>query len=275
MSVRAPARLAPLQTEEKNEESFGPGFQNLIVTAPEFAGRVASGAPLLSYSGLGYYHSAGTVFPTRYFAPLHLPSGAVVIYIQCFVRDTSVANDVFLTFQEQTFDFSSGDPNLTFVDSWSSGGSGGYQVPVSNGNLNYTIRLNEGSIRRTYYLSADLASDTALQACRVNWQRTVSPAPVSPTFGDVPTNYIYFRAIEALAAAGITSGCPNGNFCPGPFVREDLETGSRDGAGFRRPLPCSDSGRRNGTRPNRQESCFASPPATNSRSAPGPSSLAL
>jgi hypothetical protein len=39
-----------------------------------------------------------------------------------------------------------------------------------------------------------------------------------PTFGDVPTNYAYFRAIEALAASGITGGCGSGNFCPNQNV---------------------------------------------------------
>ena len=34
------------------------------------------------------------------------------------------------------------------------------------------------------------------------------------TFADVQTDFIFFRAIENLAAAGITGGCTPGNFCP-------------------------------------------------------------
>jgi hypothetical protein len=34
------------------------------------------------------------------------------------------------------------------------------------------------------------------------------------SFGDVPPSHPFFRFIEAFAAAGITSGCGGGNFCP-------------------------------------------------------------
>lgn len=46
------------------------------------------------------------------------------------------------------------------------------------------------------------------------WKRTVSPAPPSPTFTDVPTTDPGFQYIEALAASGITAGCGGGNYCP-------------------------------------------------------------
>jgi len=35
---------------------------------------------------------------------------------------------------------------------------------------------------------------------------------------DVPTTHRCFRAIEALAASGITTGCGSGNFCPNQNV---------------------------------------------------------
>jgi hypothetical protein len=46
------------------------------------------------------------------------------------------------------------------------------------------------------------------------WKRSVSPAPGSPTFNDVPLNHPFFQYIEALAASGITGGCGSGNYCP-------------------------------------------------------------
>ena len=48
----------------------------------------------------------------------------------------------------------------------------------------------------------------------IGYKLTVSPAPGSPTFGDVPTNHPFFQYIEALAASGITGGCGSGNYCP-------------------------------------------------------------
>ncbi len=42
---------------------------------------------------------------------------------------------------------------------------------------------------------------------------TANP-PATPTFGDVPTTHVFYPAIEAAAAAGITTGCGDGDFCP-------------------------------------------------------------
>ena len=47
------------------------------------------------------------------------------------------------------------------------------------------------------------------------------PPPCSGVFPDVPCSSPFAPWIEALAAAGITSGCGNGNFCPQNPVRRD------------------------------------------------------
>ena len=52
----------------------------------------------------------------------------------------------------------------------------------------------------------------------VYYRLQISGAPATPTFGDVPASHTYFKAIEALAASGITGGCGNGNFCPANYV---------------------------------------------------------
>jgi hypothetical protein len=55
------------------------------------------------------------------------------------------------------------------------------------------------------------------------WHRSVSPAPGTATFGDVPTNHPFFQFIEALAASGITGGCGAGNYCPdAPLTRGQM-----------------------------------------------------
>jgi hypothetical protein len=64
------------------------------------------------------------------------------------------------------------------------------------------------------YVNTSGAGNASFHAVRIYYKLQVSPAPATATFADVPTNYIYFRAIEALAASGITSGCGGGNFCP-------------------------------------------------------------
>jgi hypothetical protein len=49
----------------------------------------------------------------------------------------------------------------------------------------------------------------------------VPPAPTGAVFGDVPTGTFAAAWIEALAAAGVTSGCGGGNYCPNGAVTRD------------------------------------------------------
>jgi hypothetical protein len=58
----------------------------------------------------------------------------------------------------------------------------------------------------------------------------------STGFADVPTNYWAAAWIKQLAADGITSGCGNGNYCPGaPVTRAEMAVfllRSKHGAGY-------------------------------------------
>jgi hypothetical protein len=57
----------------------------------------------------------------------------------------------------------------------------------------------------------------------IAFRLTVSPAPGSPTFGDVPMSHPFFQYIEALAASGVTGGCGSGNYCPdAPLTRGQM-----------------------------------------------------
>lgn len=58
------------------------------------------------------------------------------------------------------------------------------------------------------------AGSTNFLAVRVWYYLAVSEPPNAPAFLDVPTNNPYYQFVEALAAAGITSGCGAGNYCP-------------------------------------------------------------
>ena len=42
--------------------------------------------------------------------------------------------------------------------------------------------------------------------------------PATPTFTDVSPSHLFYRYIEALAAAGVTAGCGGGNYCPDAAV---------------------------------------------------------
>ena len=68
-----------------------------------------------------------------------------------------------------------------------------------------------GPVERPYLvLDVEAAPSPLTQffiGAQVVWKRTVSPAPDTATFNDVPTNHPLFQYIEALAASGITGGC--------------------------------------------------------------------
>jgi hypothetical protein len=67
----------------------------------------------------------------------------------------------------------------------------------------------------SYYVTATLhTTNQSLGGARIAWHRSISPAPGTATFGDVPTSHPFYQFIEALAASGITGGCGGGNYCP-------------------------------------------------------------
>ena len=72
-----------------------------------------------------------------------------------------------------------------------------------------------------YYIRIDVnpgGSETAicLMGVRLYWWRQISPSPSTATFNDVGIGHWAFQFVEALAASGITRGCPDGPnlYCP-------------------------------------------------------------
>jgi hypothetical protein len=45
--------------------------------------------------------------------------------------------------------------------------------------------------------------------------------PATPTFGDVPTNFMFYDWIEEFSAQGFTAGCGGGNYCPNSAVTRE------------------------------------------------------
>ncbi len=87
-------------------------------------------------------------------------------------------------------------------------------IQVDNAAKVYTIELS---------LDPGAGDLIAFGHARVRYRLQVSPAPATGTFGDVPTDHLFFRYIEALAAAGITGGCGGGNYCPSnPVTRGQM-----------------------------------------------------
>jgi ELWxxDGT repeat protein len=76
---------------------------------------------------------------------------------------------------------------------------------ASSGPLSYSIGTS-----KAFFVADDGTTGAEL------W--TVPRRALDPTFTDVPSTYWAWKFIESLAASGVTSGCGDGDFCPGDFV---------------------------------------------------------
>jgi S-layer homology domain len=72
----------------------------------------------------------------------------------------------------------------------------------------------QGQANVTFQTYVQLPTSNGLGAVRIFWRRRISPAPGSPSFGDVPASDAAYQYIEALVASGVTAGCGGGNYCP-------------------------------------------------------------
>jgi len=84
-------------------------------------------------------------------------------------------------------------------------------------NLGSPIEID--NTNNTYYFEVQLPAgcdDLTFRAARAAYRLQVSQAPLAATFDDVPLGHPQRQFVEALAAAGITSGCATvpARYCP-------------------------------------------------------------
>ena len=171
------------------------------------------------YTGFGYYYHVSGASNTLE-APVQLPTGVEIEYLDLYYYDASTTHDldVFLVA------FSGGTPQTgvpaqSTLASIHTSGAGGYQYAISFLTPPYTVNNNVAYDAGAAQLAVQLAdsssfgaSDLSFKAVDLWWLRQVSAPPSTPTFTDVPTNHPFFQFVEALAAADITVGYPDGRF---------------------------------------------------------------
>ncbi len=179
----------------------------------------------LTFVGNGLSQPNVTGF--AYWAPVNLPEGAVIDFLDLYACDTNPT--VHMTAWLTGY---SGSANPATTEFWGvysqqySGNGCQYQLsaPPSppfvvnndvefNGGYDYVINLAFGATDGTHLF----------KGVDIWWKRQVSPAPVSASFSDVPTSSPIFKFVEALYASGITAGCGGGKFCPdAPLTRGQM-----------------------------------------------------
>lgn len=181
--------------------AFTPGDSGIVYNTSGSIGRAVSAAGGHFYSGLD------------------IPAGAIIDFI-----GFNNLND--------------GTPNIMAIHLWERDESGSLTDVFDLDNTPHTswstdINAVPAAIMwQGTAISGNLILDMEIDASsntqyfgqvEVHWKRTVSPAPATATFTDVPTTHPFFQFIEALASSGITGGCGGGNYCPNnPVTRGQM-----------------------------------------------------
>jgi len=184
----------------------------------------------LDYGRGGRYHTAGAVLD--FVAPLHLPAGALVVYLELDGHDSNAAAQVYGSFtacnyyaEGCTYHPATGSsvgndctvPGFICSGVAATPGSG---VLITSGLAADGIVIDNFVGEYSLLAETKNASDGTVQigGMIVGYVLQVSPAPGTATFPDVPTSDFGFQYIEALVASGITGGCGGGLYCPDNFV---------------------------------------------------------
>ncbi len=164
----------------------------------------------LAIDGGGFYHAEGSDPNPWFMATVRIPNGAMWDGVTIFYYDNDASNDLeFAVFRDY------GVNNEQQVTQVFSSGQPGYASDY------LPVGLTTDHANNFYVVGFNIAISGSLQfrAARIEYHLQISPAPLTATFSDVPTNYWAFRHIEALASSGISAGCGGGNFCPESYVK--------------------------------------------------------
>jgi hypothetical protein len=200
-------------------QAYGTGSQSTMVPAAAFRGR-STGDPFSS--------DGATVTPTAgnsstMVAPIQLPNGAILESVRLLLTSNDPFN--FTGASVRTFGFGTATAVTCGPDTvWSGsvGTSAGQTTMTLTGTpleISAKTFCTQDEAWAQYFIEANLPSEfVSLSGAVLIWHRQVKAAPLGQTFDDVPPNDPFFRAIEALAASGITTGCGGNNFCPNDVV---------------------------------------------------------
>jgi len=181
----------------------------------------AYGSP--TYFSYGYLAPMAGVAGAIVMAPVILPSGVALDFLDLYFYDNDPNNDICAIFY--AFPADNGPP-ATIATTCSSGAPGyDYAPAVASGTINNNVEYGGGAHYEIWAYDFAPSGDLAFKAVDIWWHRQVSPAPATATFNDVPTNHPFFQFVEALVASGITVGCQASPplYCPdAPLTRKQM-----------------------------------------------------
>jgi len=162
-------------------------------------------------------------------APVHLPAGASVQYIEIDYYDGSASGEVqanlgVCDITGESCAFQATDAGCATSICSGVGFAPGFSLSSGSFSTPFTV---DNFLAKYELFAGNTSPDgsTAISQIIIGYRLQVSAAPALPTFTDVPTNSIYYQFIEALAAAGITGGCNQVplQYCPDrPITRAEM-----------------------------------------------------
>ncbi len=186
------------------------------------------------YAASGYVGPSGTS-QADYWTQLDLPNGAAIDYVYAVLYDYDPNGYWSFTFKGYEGAAFSGSPHIVTWQggSTSAGGQPGYTAIQLYPNPPIVVHewadLNDDGTQDVVSYNLELEAvpsslnTLAFWGAVVHWTRTISAAPATATFLDVPVGSFGFKHIEALAASGITAGCDATHFCPNaPLTRAQM-----------------------------------------------------
>ena len=208
---------------QESPADFGTKINILQIPASAFQPRCSALA--YNYNGSGYMSVTNN--PCNFasevmWAPVTLPTGALVQFLDLYYDDTDAANDITAVLRA-----TSNVGGLSNVTTVSSSGSAGVGYASSslvsylvNNNVQYDV---DGRTLQVLLLIPNASVALKFQGVDIWWSRPVSPAPAVATFNDMPTDNPQFQFVEALVRSGVTAGCGGGNYCPNnPVTRGQM-----------------------------------------------------
>lgn len=221
---------------QQSPDSFGP---NGGYTAFQAARWIPfNGTPPPQYYGGTGYEGPPNAAYGAYWTQLDLPNGASIDYVYAVVYDNDTTGDWYFDFHGYEGAPFAGSPHYVSFVNGSTGAADtpGYTAiqlyPSPAVVVHEWADINGDGTQNvvSYNLSLEGTQVSGTNTLRfwgaaVHWTRTISPAPATATFPDVPTNFWAFQSVEALVASGITTGQPDGNFHPtDPVTRAQMAT---------------------------------------------------
>ena len=141
--------------------------------------------------------------------PLDLPHGAEIQWIYIYYYDTHPTSNPSMGLWTSS---KTGTASMLqdLTPPAFDGGNNEHHVAFS-----HTVNNWDNSYSILAILDRGATTTERIFRIIVWYKLVVSPAPAAASFTDVPTNHDFFRFVEALYDAGITSGCGQaGKYCP-------------------------------------------------------------